>query len=562
MRQADHGGIGPAGPAPVRLSARSHFWVLVAVLAIFSGCSPRMAIRAPDGIAKAPRSVGADDSLQYRIVFADKGARDRFAGAVDRFCSDQHLALQRLDSSGRRVRIAGEGSGTPPAAPGHPAAAAPKKSAPAARQCIAADSGHPFTGGTLRLYYPRSTLEYPFSGLVERCPFPERTGPDSLRGFFTVQSVSPLSVTLKMSGKTVNADGRPVNALDIVDQWTRFVREHPAEGLALFRSCDGIMDFINGREAVVRGLVPVDNATIRLRLAFPDGQALDRLRSCRALPASLRVGSYARRSTGEGGDTLASNRLTAGTHPLVNSVVVRRGGDVNPLLSFSLGRYDAVALWSTSDLEYARRTLLKNGAACSPLGSDRYFLACRLPDSSSRAFIRSIVAPASLLKDAVKAEGSPIAAVESDATAPVVPLNATDVSHPLPVAGPLKIWCRQDDAISRIIADKLLVSCVRAGVQGKVVPLEPRDYESMLVSGEGCIVAWTGEGVLTDRSERLRLSSAYFNDMADESVRLRENREIPLFTANWYLLTGGRLGVAGGKIPGIYVKPDSNAEQK
>ena len=83
----------------------------------------------------------------------------------------------------------------------------------------------------------------------------------------------------------------------------------------------------------------------------------------------------------------------------------------------------------------------------------------------------------------------------------------------------------------------------------------------MLVSEvEGCFVAWVGETVLTCRSEKLRLSAMFFNDAADETVRLRENMEIPLFSVDWYLLARAKIGLWNGKISGMYVKPDSNRE--
>jgi hypothetical protein len=499
----------------------------------------------------------AGDSLQYRVVFSDKSARDRFAVAVDRLCTEQNLTVERTVSGGNpAIKIAAAGAAVRPAQsagvtpPAKPSVTGPRPFP---------DSGRP-PAGSLRLYTPRSILEFPFSGLLEGHPFAEKNGSDSIPGFFTVQEVTPLSITLKLSGKITNTDGRSLNALDIVDQWTRFIHDHPAEGRALFRSCDGINDFISGREAIVRGLVPLDNATIRIKLAVPDSAALDRLRTGRALPPTLKIGPYARLSAADGDDTYASNPHPVGIRPHIGAAVIKRGGDGNALVSFSLGKYDAVALWSEPDLVYARQTLLKGGATCTPIGSDRYFIACRFADSSSRAFIRSLVAPGPLLRDAVKAEGAPIGAVEND-SAPPPPVP--NMLHPPASIGPVKIWYRADDAISKGIADKLMALCIQTGGQGKSIPLEHREYESVLVSGnEGCVVGWVGESVLTCRSEKLRLAAMFFNDAADEPARIALNREIPLFSVNWFLLARARVGLWDGKLSGIYVKPDSNRERE
>ena len=491
--------------------------------AVLSGCSPRAATSAPEAGGK------------------------------------QHPALIRPDSSGKPVnRPASSGTGATRSAPGSPQAIGTGKAGQSPlKPPVAADSEPPPTGGSLRLYYPRSELEYPFSGLLDKYPFAEKNGRDSVPGFFTVQSVTPLSITLTISAKTVNADGRALNTLVIIDQWTRLVHNHPAEGFALFRFCDGIREYISGREAIIRGFLPLDNTTIRIKLGSPDTLALDRLRTGRTLPASLRAGSYAREAAKDNGDSIVSNTRTAGASPHVDFAVVKRGGDGNPLLSFSLGRYDAVALWNTQDLDYARRTLLKKGAACLPIGSDRYFVACRLPDSAERLFLRSILVPATLLKDVVKAEGVPINAVESDSSAPPGSPLATAISSPPMAAGPIKIWYREDDAISKIIAEKLLAACMAAGMSGKAIPLEPRNYELMLAGdGQGCIIGWVGEGVTTCRSDKLRFSSMFFPDAAGESDRIRENLEIPLFSANWFLLARSNVGLWNGKISGIYSKRD------
>jgi hypothetical protein len=542
----------------------THKWVIVPAIFSFFCCFPPKAIRTSTERGEAaPRSVAWDDSLQDRIIFADKDTRNRFENTINRFCTEQNLSLEHRDSAGQQVfLIASAGCGEARLPQGSPMTTSMGKSVTSltVKPSAVADSGHVPAGGSLRLYYPRSTLEYPFSGLLDQYPFSEKIGPDSFQGCFDVQGVTPLSITLKTSGKIINADGKALNPLDIIDKWTRFIRDHPAEGLSLFRSCDGIMDFISGREAIVRGFLPIDNTTIRIKLGNPDTQALERLRTCRALPPSLRVSPYVFKTFQESDDTLVSNCRTAGIHPSVNFAVIKRGGDGNPLLSFSLGRYDAVALWSVPDLDYARRTFLKNGVTCSPIGSDRYFIVCRFQDSSERAFMRSLVTPFSLLKDVVKAEGVPIAAIENDSLTPMPPPQAPmDAQHSPTTLSPIKIWYRADDGISNIIADKLLAACVQAGVSGKIIPLKPKDYESMLVSGdEGCVVAWVGESVLTCRSEKLRLSTMFFNDIADETVRLSQNREVSLFSIDWFLLARAKVGLWNGKISGMFVKPDLN----
>jgi hypothetical protein len=208
-----------------------------------------------------------------------------------------------------------------------------------------------------------------------------------------------------VSGRVVSGTGRKMTALDFIDTWTKFIRERPAEGFALFPACKGITEFTQGREAVIRGFVAEDNSTIRIKFATPDPLALDRLRTPRTLPAAFGLGRYAIKKSRENEDDLVPNRTAAGAKPFVNELVVRRGGDANPILSFSLGRYDAMLLWSAADLDYARRNLLKNGT-CTLVGRDRYFIAVTLDNDTLRAAIRSSLAIRELVQKFVKPEGT------------------------------------------------------------------------------------------------------------------------------------------------------------
>jgi hypothetical protein len=312
------------------------------------------------------------------------------------------------------------------------------------------------------------------------------------------------------------------------------------------------MEYISGREAIIRGLSAIDNSTIRIKLAKADPDALDRLRSFRAVPPSLKLGAYALKLARETEDVFAANPNAAAFKPFLSEMLLRRGGDANPLLSFSLGRYDCVLLWSAADLDYARKNLLKNGT-CSPVGRDRYFISLGLPDPACRAYLAALLKPADLLNNFVKAEGRLISAIESDSAAP-----AQRAAPAKPVfAEPVKISYRKDDAVSKIVAEKFLAACTNAGVQAMIFPLELKAYETALVSGySGCAVGWVPETVLFDRSERLRLAAIFFRDETDEDKRIQESWEVPLFSVDWYLLAKSRVGLYREQLGGMYVREE------
>ncbi len=159
-----------------------------------------------------------------------------------------------------------------------------------------------------------------------------------------------------------------MNSLDVVDQWTQYIREHPAEGFALFHSCEGITEFISGREVIVRGLTAVDNSTIRIKFASPDAAALERLRNYRALPPGLKLGRYWLKSSQSNSDLIAANDCAIGEKPFLSEATIRRGGDVSPLVSFSPAVTTASRLWNSGDIRLCAQQPAENGAALLPIG--------------------------------------------------------------------------------------------------------------------------------------------------------------------------------------------------
>jgi hypothetical protein len=516
-------------------------------------------------IPERPIVIIHGDTLVYQIAFIDKAERERFIYSFNRFLKESSFSAERFDSAGvftvLRIGPAAQGQA---ALPGTTAVADSGQSRdtgtfasifqePAAVQ---EDTATPPFGGSLRLYTPRASLDYPLSALVDAYPFAERIGNDSLRGYFRVANVSPASLTLQLAGKITAGNGKTVTVLDIIDTWTRYIRERPAEGVALFPECQGIAEFTRGREAVVRGFVAADNTTIRLKFGRPDPVAVDRLRTCRTLPAPFGLGRYAVKLSRENEDVLAPNRAAAAAKPFVNEILVRRGGDPNPILSYSLGRYDAMLLWSAADIDYARRNLLKNGT-CSLVGRDRYFIALQLDDASLRAAIRSSLNIVELMNKFVKPEGALIAAIESDA-----PVVAAPADKALPGRGeqaePVKILYLKGDAISKSIAERLLSSISQSGIKALLMPADRHPYEAALVDRmQGCFVGWAPQTVLTDTSEKLRLAAMFFNNERDEAQRIASVMEIPLFSIDWYLLAQEKVGLFQGKLGGIYVKQEN-----
>lgn len=537
---------------------------------LFVWCTPPEVKKAViESLPRQPVQIVKGDTVEFRIAFVDKAERERFIDHFNRFVKEHEFLSERYDSGGvltvfkilppaapaavPQVAVPKPGPEAP-AAPQQQAPVVPQQPAPAAEQKT--DTARPAFGGTVRLYCPRVSLDYPVSALTEARAFcaPDRN--DSGRCCFLGADLSAGSLTITTAGKLRNGSGKTAGALDIIEAWTRFGKEHPAELFALFRRCDGVADFLSGREALVRGISAADNATIRFRLSQPDAFAADRLASPRVLPAPLKLGNYFIKSSDETGDVLSANRSTAGAKPLLAEIRLRRGGDPNPLLSFSLNRYDAVLLWSAADLDYGRRNLLKNGI-CTLVGRDRYFLSFSLPDAAVRAFICSLLQPGDLLRNFVKADGDVLAAVEAD-NAPPVPAESQPSAAKPALPGPVKILYRKDDAVSKAIGERLLAVLGQAGIQAAAAGLDPTMYETALVNRDyGCAVGWVPETVAAEKCEKLRLAALWFGDDPDERSRIADCRELPLFSVNWYLLAKDRVGLYGPGLAGLHLKPET-----
>ena len=346
-------------------------------------CTPVVIQKPPvvETLPDQPVRIIHGDTLHYQIAFADSRERERFVYGFNRFLKEQSFLAERFDSAGFFTSF----KVLPASKPSEKAAQektpeewtvatdeSAEKKAPedAAVVPVVPDSATPAFSGSLRVYIPRGSIGEPFSACINAYPFCERIGNDSPAGYLVVDKAAPSAITLKLAGRVINGTGQVVSALDFVNQWTNFVKEHPAEGLALFRNCEGIVDFIKGREALIPGLQVPDDKTIRLKLSVPDPSAIDRLRTARALPAGFKLGAYYIKVTRETENVLSSFRSAAGVKPFLNECLVRAGGDNNPLVSYSLGRYDAMMLSNSADLEYARRNLLKDGT-CSLIHRDR-----------------------------------------------------------------------------------------------------------------------------------------------------------------------------------------------
>lgn len=294
-----------------------------------------------------------------------------------------------------------------------------------------------------------------------------------------------------------------------------------------------------------------DDRTVVLKFDPPDPRGLARLCTPRIMPASLAMGPYAVKSEAGGAAALVPNSRFPGEKAYLSSCTVRLGGDANPMLSFSLNRYDAVMLHSAKDLDFARHKAPEQ-SALAVFSEDRYFLSCNLDNPAARQTVRNAINPREILTNFVKAEGTVLVALESDNAASAPPVAGD--KGPIPAAQQISVLYRSDDPVSAIIAEKVVADLTRSGLSAALKAATQKEYELSLVRRDyGLAVGWVPASVVSDESEKLRLSTMWFSGAVDESSRIADNKEIPLFSVKEYLLCRRKIGFAGDVVQGIFV---------
>jgi len=408
----------------------------------------------------------------------------------------------------------------------------------------------PVFGGRLKMYVHRGFLDETISQIVNLSPFGEA---GSEKALFVVTDSTNRRIEMKLTEPAVRGNGQRVNALDFIEHWSNLLKTHPAQGLSLFRNVQGVQSYIDGKDPLVKGFIAFDAQTVRIRLERPDPQIFTRLNSPKLITGSLLLGPYYPANIKEDELKVFPNKHTVSEPVFLQEWDIHFGDDPDVMQSFSLGMYSAMVIWSQSDLQ-AARTQLGDKITLSKLSSDRYFLSCRIENQQIRRQIRSKVNGADLLQNTVKAEGEEIHSVtvineNAQKPAPIVAVAS------IALLTPVRIAYRIDDPVSKTIAEKLSEDFNGQGLQTELKGGNALEYETMLVRKEyDCAIGWIPQTVVDNVTEQLHLATMWFSDDIDSQARIRDYREIPLFSIDNYLLLRDDVKLHGGKLMGIWTE--------
>ena len=533
----------------------------VILVIINTGCLPKQVTKQEVSQDKPqPRiSAIAGDTLSYAVEFYDADEREKFLSRFKIFLQDYPFAkLQAGKGEAVRVIISpvkGAETGD------KQAEMLSSKRAEYVGDIIQktvdaseaddtiplSDTIVPEYGGMIKICTQRGTLDETFSSLFDRYPFESV----SETAVLTVVDSSPKKVTLRLNGRITTGKGKVLSALDLIESWTNLIKSHPAEGLALFRYVEGVREFIDGKEAVIRGFLATDQNTVQLRLSQADPNVIDRINTRRLLDGSVKLGRYFIDQTTTGEIHALTNKMSGNKPGYLDKIVVKTAGDVNPILSFSLKKYDAITLITNSDLNYARSNLSKNGNL-KIISQDHYFISINSADPKIRKYIRTVINPAEMFKNIVNAEGEILRAIEDDKNGVE---QSTQVNVPAGIMQPLRVVFCKDDPVSKVIAEKILADFLQDNIPGVLVGVPNSEYERILIAKNyTCAVGWVSGRVTTDNSEKLRLATIWFNDETNERTRIESNQEIPLFIVNRYLLSRSVIVLPENSIADLFLQ--------
>lgn len=399
-------------------------------------------------------------------------------------------------------------------------------------------------GGTVSLFTFRSVLDNTLSRLYQTKVLVANQlssfdfSPDTMKTHFltiTESGANAFHITLENDFR--NSDGKELTAFDFVQSWTDFVSSHPALGYALFFPVKGIVRFIQGYEAIIPGFSVKDERSVLVlceQMQMPS-DALYRLTSPYLFPESLRLGPFSITSKDEHMVVMEKNPYYPGEQPYIDKYIVFLNHDRNPIVSFSLGKYDVVILYKSNDITYAEQNL-NDKAKLLPFAEDRYFLSIAAESLPLRRYLTAVIDPQEIKNNAVKAKGTSIDRIDPQAI--LVGKNPEEKPLKRPyLQQPLDIVYNTGDPVSVSIAENIFSKLTHQGIACNLKGLMGTLFESTLVSRDYDIaIGWISNTELSDPGSLIHLATMWFDNIDNEQLRIDQCYELPLFTIKQFAL--------------------------
>jgi hypothetical protein len=521
----------------------------------------------------------SNDTLNYILTFTNTEEKDKFTSDLDNFLKKYSYKPIKTDSVKQYIKIQLspeiiDKTSVSDQIPFHQEEVVIFESDIQSRyKKIPEDISAPMTGGKITLYTDRKDIDTRLSMFYELPPstlyqpdiyqsqtidsqMDNETTPDtSDKDYLHINQISPQRIQIICTENLINNTGKFVTAFEIVQSWIELVKNRPAEGLALFKNVKGINKFIRGQEGVIQGFSVNNEKTITISLEQPDPFSIERLHSSKLLPHTLKAGQLFVESINNNKIVLHKNRYFPFTKSFIDECVLIFGSDNNPIVSYSLNKYDIVLVYQKRDLNYLSQSMPENSKLI-PFSEDRYFISLGSDSYEMRQNLKGYIDPAKIFKNSVRAEGKLIERIETDLTYGGESNTSYDSgTHNIQISKNIILLYNTDDPISIKIAEKIFSDLSRVNIACKLTGQAKNIFEISLLDRQYDIgIGWVNNDILKNKAESIRLATKWFNNEHDEDIRISECYEIPLFTVQKFALCKSDINFYDNTISGIYRK--------
>ena len=499
----------------------------------------------------------SNDTVNYILTFANSEEKDKFTLDFDNFLKKYSYKPVRTDSITQHIKIqfsheSIDKTSVSDQIPFHQEEVVIFESDIQSRyEKIPEDTLAPIPGGKITIYTDRKDINTRLSLFYEIAPGKiyqseifnplgdneTKKNDDLEKNYLLFNQISPQRIQIICTQNLIDSRGKIVTAFDIVQSWIELIKNRPAEGLALFKNVKGINKFIRGQEGVIQGFSVNNEKTITISLRQPDPFSIQRLYSSKLLPHTLKVGQLYVESINKNKIILHKNIHYPFNKSFIDECILVFGNDKNPIVSYSLNKYDIVLIYKKRDLNYIRQSIQDNSKLI-PFSTDRYFISLGSDSYEMRQSLKGYIDPVKIFENSVRAEGKLIARIETD----LIDISDSNDSYDtgtrnIQISKNIIILYNTDDPISIKIAEKIFSDLSRMNIACKLLGQTKYDFEISLLDRQYDIgIGWVNNDILKNKSESIRLATKWFNDEHDESIRISECYEIPLFTVQKFAL--------------------------
>lgn len=349
----------------------------------------------------------------------------------------------------------------------------------------------------------------------------------------------------KRMGNVTTISFRPAsmgssNSIDIIELWSKYLSANPASGKAILGNLEGLSEAALGTAKSIRGLNPSSMNAISVATSFSDGDILKE--------ELLLLPGLAGLFTEEG--TLEKTTYTlqgTPTKPHVKKVTVQFSEGIDPVITHSMKKSDAVIVYKKSNInDIKRRSSVKN---ITPIDKINFFLTLNENLAEDlREQIASKVAPLKLLNQ-LDVEGETIERITSKEES--VPYNFGGNVF-TPSSTELTLIYPTDNPIAGEVAASLAYALNNSGIKVQIIQDEKAYEQKLFDQTYDIALGAINESMITIPKVDSYIAKYWFGGESNEIKRITSFQEVPLFSVNLFLAMQDGVSLFEGDIKHIY----------